>query len=184
MGRKSTISRLPVEIRSEIDRLIREGALTIDEICDEIRGLGVDIPRSTLGDYKQKMEGQLRRYREAQEVAGRWVAELGAQKDSQLGQLLAELLKTVAFQTLVDVGEGEEGAKPMDVMLLAKALKDVAGAQKLDHEHRERLRDLWLQEQTARVTAAADVVAKEARRKGLSEEDAARLREHVLGVVG
>lgn len=184
MGRKGTIARLPGEIKSEIDRLIREGTLTIDEICEEIRELGIDVPRSTLGDYKKKMESQLKKYRAAQEVAGQWVAELGAQKDSQMGQLLAELLKTVAFQALSEVGEGEEGPKPMDVMLIAKALKDVAGAQKIDQEFRERLRMLWLQEHTERASVAAEEVAKVAKQKGLSDEDGARLRELVLGIVG
>lgn len=184
MGRKSTIALLDPKIKAECDRLIREGKATIDEIVAHLRGLGADVPRSTLGDYKKRMEAQLRRYREAQEVAGAWVGQLGAQPDSQLGQLLAELLKTVAFQTLAHMNDGEAGAQPMDIMLVAKALNDLARAQKTDHEYREKLRAAWQAELQARASQAEAEVKKVAESAGLSEEAAARIREIVLGVVG
>lgn len=183
MGRRGTIAKLPPEIKAECDRLIREGRATIDEIVAHLRQLGAVVPRSTLGDYKKRMEERLRRYREAQEVAGVWVAQLGEQPDSQTGQLLAELLKTVAFRTLADMQEQEAGADPAELMLLAKALKDMAGAQKTDLEFRTKLRAAWQRELEERAKAAEAEVKEVARSAGLTAEAEARIREIVLGVV-
>lgn len=184
MGRKSRITQLDPQIRAEVDRLIRDGVATIDGIVDHLRSLGVDLPRSTVGDYRKRMAAQLERYREAQEVAGAWVAELGEQRDSQTGQLLAELLKVVAFRTLGDLGESAAAADPMAIMLLAKALKDVAGAEKVNLEIRKRLRAEYEAEVAARAATAADAAVEVGRGAGLSEEAADKIREIVLGVVG
>ena len=51
MPPKSTIIRLPPEIRAEVDRLIREGAATTDEIVAALRELGAETSRSAVGRY-------------------------------------------------------------------------------------------------------------------------------------
>jgi len=184
MARKSRISQLDPAIKAVIDQLIREGRHTIDEIVAHLQELGAPIARSTVGTYKKRMEAQLAKYREAQEVAGVWIAQLGQQADSHTGQLLAELLKTVAFRTLADLQDQDKGTEPGDLMLLAKALDHMARAQKTDHEFREKVRAAYRAELEARARAAQEEVAAVARSAGLSEEAAARLREIVLGVVG
>ena len=42
MGRKSTLRRLPPEIQTEINRILSEGRLTLDELLEHLRGLGVE----------------------------------------------------------------------------------------------------------------------------------------------
>ena len=37
MGRKSTLRRLPPEIRAEINRILSEGRLTLDELLEHLR---------------------------------------------------------------------------------------------------------------------------------------------------
>jgi hypothetical protein len=184
MGRQSRIAKLDPAIKGEVDRLIREGRHTIDQIVAHLRELGTELPRSTVGDYKKNMEKKLARYREAQEVAGVWVAQLGQQSDSHTGQLLAELLKTVAFRTLADMQDQDSGTEAGDLMLLAKALDHMARAQKTDQEFRERVRAAYRAELEERAKAAQEEVAEVARSAGLTEEAATRMREIVLGVVG
>jgi hypothetical protein len=183
MGRKSRISGLEPRIKAEVDRLIRDGSATIDGIVDHLRALGVELPRSTVGDYRKKMAGQLARYREAQEVAGAWVEELGSQRDSQTGQLLAELLKTVAFRTLGDLGEATESVGAMEIMLLAKALRDVAGAEKTNIEIRNKVRAEYEAAAAARAAQAAEEVAAIGRGAGLTEEAEQRIRGIIMGMV-
>ena len=184
MGRKSNISKLPKDVRELLDAAIGDGRLTIDELRTYLQSLGIEIPRSTLGDYKKRMESKLEKMREAREVAGVWVAQMGEQKDSKTGQLLAELLQTVAFRTLADMQEDDSGTEPMDLMLLANALKDMAGAQKTDQEYREKLRAAWRAEAEERAKVANEEVTKVARSAGLTEDAATKIRELVLGVVG
>ncbi|MEX2155095.1 MAG: DUF3486 family protein [Gemmatimonadaceae bacterium] len=184
MPQKSSIARLPTQIREQLERMIREGTYTIDEMVAEIRGMGGDVKRTAVGDFKQRMEERLTRVREAQEVGRVWVEKLGENPDSPMGQLVAEVLKTVAFRTITDLDASNETVKPMDLMLLSRALKEISGAQKVDHEHRRKLRDEFLTEMKAKATAAAGVAEKEARAAGLTDDAVALMRKHVLGVVG
>jgi hypothetical protein len=182
MARKSTITQLPPEVRVHLEKLIREQTHTIDEIVAEVQSMGGDVKRTAVGDFKRKMEQRLVRVREAQDVAGVWVESLGEKKDSPMGQLVAEILKTVAFQTITDLADSDEPVKPMDLMLLSKTLQQVSGAQKADHEYRRKLRDEWLAEIAAKTKTTADEVKKAARSGGLTEEAAEDIRKNILGI--
>lgn len=186
MGRRSSIEQLDAAVKAEIDRLIREGGHTLDQILAHLRTMpgGEEVRRTALGDYRRKMEERLTQLREAQAVAGVWTAQLGEQPDSPMGQLLAELLKTVAFRTLADMQGSEAGIEPESIMLLAKALKDLSGAQKTDLEFRQKMRALWEAEIKAKAEQAAESVAKATRAAGLTPEAAESIRQMVLGVVG
>lgn len=184
MPRKSSISRLPAPVRTELERMIREGTYTIDEMVAEIRAMGGHVKRSAVGDFKKRMEDRLVRVREAQEVGRVWVSQLGQNPDSPMGQLVAEVLKTVAFRTITDLDDSGETVKPMDLMLLSKALKEISGAQKVDHEFRRKLREEFIAEMKARASEVAGEAEKEARAAGLTDDAVALMRKHVLGVVG
>lgn len=175
MGQKSSVRRLPPELRDEIDAMIRDGRATIDELVDYLEEQGAEISRSAMGRYKQTMEASLKRYREAQEVAAGWVTKLGEDQRGDVGRLIAEMLKTVAFQTLAGMGDEDAAAKPMDIMLLAKAIKDLEGSGKLSLEREIRVR----QETAKQAVAAVEKVAKGA---GLSAETIEHFRAGILGV--
>jgi hypothetical protein len=171
---RSKIERLDPRLKEAINGKIRDGH-TIDDILAHVAALGADISRSSLGRYKQKMEAQLRRYREAQEVAGAWVRKLGEDPGSDVGRLIAEMLKTVAFQQLAEMGDRDAAAEPRDIMFLGKALKDIASADKLSLDREERLTK-------AALAAAAKAAESVARERGLSDDDAALIRAKILGV--
>lgn len=184
MPRKSAIAKLPPELRAEIDRLIRDGRYTIDQIVAHMRGMGAtEIKRTAVGDYKQKMDKSLERYREAQEVAGTWVAQLGENPQGDVGRLCAEMLKTVAFKTLADMGNAEVGVQPGDIMVLARAIKDLESAQKTNLEFRAKLRAEWKQELEEKAKSAESQIKEAQRTAGLSDSAAATMREILLGVV-
>jgi len=175
MGRRSAVRLLPADLRGEIDAMIREGRATIDELVAYLEEQGAEISRSAMGRYKQGMEASLERYRQAQEVAAVWVAKLGEDQRGDVSKLLAEMLKTVAFQTLADLGDDEAKAKPADIMLLAKAIKDLESSGKLSLEREIRVR----QETTRQALAAAEKVARGA---GLTAETIEKFRAGILGV--
>lgn len=171
MARKSSIQELDPRIREAVDQAIREGRATIDDIVALITQLGGEVSRSAVGRYKQRAENQMQKYREAQEVAKVWIGKLQADPEGDIGRLLAEMLRTVAFQSIGDM----EAASPMDMMLLAKALKDMAGADKLTAE-----RILKVRQDAARE--AAEKVSAIGKAKGLSADTVAELRREILGV--
>jgi len=193
-SRKATIGTLPPEIRAELDRLFRDGRHTIDQIVTHLRGLGADVSRSAVGRARKTYEERLSRYREAQEVAGVWVTKMGEDPKGDVGQLCAEMLKTVAFQTLSDMVDGpaeaDDGgtppsATPADIMLLAKAIKDLEGAKKTSVDTALKVRkelaaqiDRKLRTIEADAATAVETDPVEARLALLR-----RVREEIYGIV-
>lgn len=170
-GRKNTVVRLDPRIRESVDSAIREGRATIDDIVAIVRAMGGEASRSAVGRYKQQAESQMQKYREAQEIAKVWIGKLATDPEGDVGRLLSEMLRTAAFQTMGDM----EAAAPMDLMLLAKALKDLAGADKLTAERILKVR-------TEAAKEAAEKVAAVGKAKGLSKETVEELRREILGV--
>lgn len=181
--RKSKVRRLPAPLREGLEALWREGRYTLDELLERLRELAraagtapSDLPsRSGLHTYLQHFETKMARYREAQQVAGLWVAKLGEDPNGDVGRLLAEMLKSIALQTMDAAGESGEPTEPQDLMLLSVALKNLAGAEKTWADRELKIR----KELAERLDKAIDEETKRA--GGLSAEAAARLRSRLLG---
>lgn len=171
MAGKSSIKQLDPQIKAAVDEAIRENRHTIDDIVALIVEMGGEASRSSVGRYKLKAEEQMQKYREAQEVAKVWVGKLQQDPEGDIGRLLGEMLRTVAFQTIGDMDAGSS----MDIMLLAKALKDMAGADKLTAERILKVREDATREAAEKVTAMAKT-------KGLTADTVAALRAEILGV--
>lgn len=184
MGRRSSLERMPQEVKDAFYRLVRAGH-TIAEITAKLNELGEDVSQSAVGRAVKGARAQMRQYREAQEVAGAWVAQLNENPGGDVSALLAEMLKTVAFQTIANLGDGSDaplgkdgkpqGPKAMDVMLLAKAIRDLEASTKASLERRERIERQALERQ-------AKAAEKVARKQGMSAEHWAQLRAQFLGI--
>lgn len=185
MAARSSIARLPVELADLCHRLIREGR-TIHEITDKLNELDADVSKSAVGRYVKSAREQMSRFREAQEVAGRWVAELGENSKGDVATLCQQMLTGIAYQTLDQVaqqqldGTSPDGkpAKPikaMDLMLFAKALESLESSSKRSLERREKIERAALQRQ-------AKEAEKVAREKGLSDDQWEAIRARFLGI--
>lgn len=176
MGRQSTIKQLPDGIREEVDRMVRDDGWTIDEITDRIQELGGDASRSAVGRYVKSAREQMEKYRQAQEVSKVWVKKLEEEPNGDVGRLLIEMLRTVSFTTISNMGDDDDGATPNDLMMLARAIKDMTSADKtaLDRELRAR-------REVARQ--AAEEVGKLGEELGWNNDQVKAAREKMLGIV-
>lgn len=168
MGRRSSIASLPPDLADLCHRLIREGR-TIHEITDKLNELDADVSKSAVGRYVKSSREQMQRYREAQEVAGRWVAELGENNKGDVATLCQQMLTGIAFTTLDQVAQqqldSETPGKPikaMDLMLFAKALESLEGSSKRSLERREKI-------EQAAIERAAKKAGEVGQRVGLSQ---------------
>lgn len=183
---RAKIRQLEPDVKAEVDRLIRDGS-TIDQIVAHLKKLGTSVSRSSVGRYKKTFEEKLARYREAQEVASVWVTKLGEEPKGDVGRLLAEMLKTVAFRTLADMGDqtdedGEEIAPtPKDIASLAKAIRDLESAGTISLDREVKIREAVAREHAKKLDRAVEAAAA-AGEKGLSAERLAQLRREFLGV--
>lgn len=176
MARKSTVARLPGPLIERCNQLIRDGH-TIDAILAALQDLGADVSRSAVGRYVKGARASMEKYREAQEVAKVWVDKLEAEPNGDVARLLPEMLRVVAFQSLTNLGEAETPAKAMDVMLLAKALKDIAGTTKANLDIEKQLRAM-----RAELKAVATEVEATVRQAGLSADTVGQIKARILGV--
>ena len=180
MGRRSTVAALPAELVQACNGLIREGR-TIAEILQALQSLGANVSRSAVGRYVKGARDAMEKYRQAQEVAKVWVDKLEAEPGGDVARLLPEMLRVVAWQSLSELGEAQQPVKAMDVMLLARALKDLAGANKTHVDVELQLRRLREQVR-AQADAAARKVESMTRQAGMSDELVASIRQRILGV--
>lgn len=180
MGRRSSIEQLPEQVQEAAHKAIRDGA-TVDGLVEVIERHGASVSRSAAGRYKKRAEEQMRQFREAQEIAKVWVGKLEEDPNSDVGRLLSEMLRTVAFQTIGQMGADEEGGglenAPESIMLLSRAMKDLASADKLSAD-----RELKIRQETAK--AAAGAAEEVAQQQGLSPDATRRIKSKILGVAG
>jgi len=188
MPRKSTVRRLPPEIREQIGALLEQGR-TLSEITAHLNQLGAEVSRSALGRYKQRLDKVGEKLRRSREVAEALIAKLGNAPESKALRLNVELLHGVLTDLALNANEESEGGEaaegkavtldPMGAMLLSKALDHLARASKADAELVGKIRE---QAEAAARKAAAETAVTAARKGGLSAESADAIRREILGI--
>jgi len=131
MGRKSSIRRLPAEVRQEIDRLL--GAEhTLDEILTHLRSMGsTTVSRSALGRYATDFREVATHLRETREVAAGFAAELGVVQEGEAHLVLVQMVQSMMMRlgmARLKNSETEDDAK--ELMFLAKTIRDLMASTK------------------------------------------------------
>jgi len=179
MPKVSTIKRLPPEVRELINGLFDRGR-TLDEILAALRELDVvDVSRSSLHRYKQRMDKITERIRRTQALAEAAVRTLGTVPESKTARANIEVMHSILMEMMESIDpSGEDADKaaidPMQGMLLAKALDHLAKAARNDAELtikiREQVRKELEAEQRQKIDEAVETggldpaAAEEARR--------------------
>ena len=172
---RSSIERLPPELREAVDAAIADGA-TIDEIADLIRGEGGACSRSAVGRYTKNVRDLIRRQQEADRANEMWVRALGERAEGRAGLILIETLRTMTLSTLAELSQRETPPTPEELARLALVLKRIEGTDKL------RLQREQAAAKAARAAPGAGQAPGQAPvRKGLSPEAVAAIREAVEG---
>ena len=134
MGRKSTIIRLPAEIKAHIEARLAEGALTLDELIADLRARwpaaheAGELPsRSAVHRYGSKLERRLAAIRASTEAAKLIQAQAGDDKDARSEALVA-LVQTELFEAILALQEADdpEADAGSRVGMLSAAAKNIA----------------------------------------------------------
>lgn len=156
-ARKSKISRMPLEQRAYIERLIREDRLTLDEMFADVRAKfpAADVSRSGLHRYQQPLRELTERMREIDTAARVVVEELGENPDDRAGALLCQSITTLATNAALRAQTDEETSIE-DVRKLARASKDVIAARTASLKERQAIeaaaREKLIREQKEKLT--------------------------------
>ncbi|KRC20178.1 DUF3486 family protein [Acidovorax sp. Root219] len=136
MARKSSIDRLPEDVKAYIQAMLATGSQTLDELIADLRerfpieSASGDLPsRSAVGRYGQKLERRLAAIRASTEAAKIIQAHAGDDKDAR-SEALTAMVQTELFEAILAMQEANEDAADADhgerVALLSKAAKNIA----------------------------------------------------------
>lgn len=185
MGRKSSIRRLPDDVRSYIETRLAEGALTLDELIDDLRRRfpAHELPsRSAVHRYGQKLEERLAAIRASTEAARLIRAQAGDREDAR-SEALTAMIQSELFESIMSLqaASNEEMDPGERVGLLSAAAKNIAtltrssvALKKFQAEAEERARKQLLEEQREKLNALSS-------KGGVSVETMAAIRES-LGI--
>ncbi|MGD9638373.1 MAG: DUF3486 family protein [Alphaproteobacteria bacterium] len=179
--RQSSITKLPPKIKKELNRILADGSLTLDMIVEHLKKLGAEVSRSAVHRYAQNYEEVRSSLRQSREVVDALVADLGPDAtDSKQGRILVEMLRTLAYDVISKQMTGsEEPIKKQDFFFLAKSMKELAQANRLDQDFEQKIREQIEKETTEKAVKAAETACK---KQGLNKEQAAFIRAEILGI--
>ena len=172
---RSSIERLPPELREAVDAAIADGA-TIDEIADLIRGEGGACSRSAVGRYTKNVRDLILRQQETDRANEMWVRALGERAEGRAGLILIETLRTMTLSTMAEFAKSGEPVPTQELARLSLILKRIEGTDKL------RLQRERAAAKEARAAPGAGQAPGQAPpRKGLSPETVDLIDEAVVG---
>lgn len=182
-GRPSKVDLLPKVIKDELHKLLRDKSQTqediraaINELIDE-HGLSdeMKLSRTGLNRYASKMEEIGAKIRQSREVAEAWSAKLGDAPTSDVGKLLQEIVRTLAFETSMHMTESAEPIRPKALSQMALAIQRVEQAAMASHKREKEIREAFAQE-------VAETTEKAIKSAGMSLEAAQSIKQMILGI--
>jgi hypothetical protein len=125
---QSSIDRLPDDVREELQALLRDPRVTQLEATARINAiLEADghperLSKSAVNRYAVRMEEVGAKLREAREVAKMWIGRLGSEPAGEVGKLLNEIVRNLAFRAAMTASEGGDDIDPKMLKSLAIAV--------------------------------------------------------------
>ncbi|EOW9149851.1 DUF3486 family protein [Vibrio cholerae] len=187
-NRKSKVELLPEEIRNTLNVFIRSGNMTQKDILEAVNqmiddaGLGDDakLSRTGFNRYAKRMEDMGQRLRQSREVAEVWVSKLGEAPTSDVGKLLQEFVRTMAFDTsmkMMEQSDGEDGEaiSPKALGQLALVVQRIETAAMTSMKREKEIRAAF----AAEAAEAAEKIVKQA---GISADTATDIKNQILGI--
>lgn len=190
MTRASSVARLPDDIRNQLQELLRDPRVTQLDATDKINaileaeGHEERLSKSAVNRYAVRMNEVGEKLRQSREVAEMWIAKLGAQPQGQLGHLVNEMLRSMAFDLALKLQEGEltEESMPAVIEMVKELSLSVTRLERASSENVKREELIRKQERERAAEEAASVVEETAKAQGMDEEQVQFWREKVLGI--
>lgn len=183
MTRKSSIDRLPPEIRETIGALRRQGR-TIDEILAKLNELDVDVSRAALGRYTKEIDRIAEEVHRNRAIAEALVDRFGEAPDNKAARMNIELMHSLITRIMFNE-DGMVSLEPQEAYFLATGLQRLAQAQKVDVDRMTKIREQLQAQVDARMKKVEGELAAEQADTGAPADLQAalkRIREEVYGV--
>ena len=182
-GRLSKVDLLPDSIREQLHQMLREKRHTQEDIREAINALidehnlpeEMQLSRTGLNRYAIRMEKVGAKIRASREMAEVWAAKLGSAPTSDVGKLLMEFVKTLAFETSMSMAEDDKPVAPKALGQLALVAQRLEASAMTSHKREKAIRDAFAQEM-------AEKTEELVRTGGLSGGAADTIKRDILGI--
>lgn len=190
MGRPSTIEQLAPDILEQLQALLRDPRISQLAATAQINAILAErgeepVTKSAVNRYDMKMRTVGERLRQSRAVAEMWIGKLGAQPQGQLGHLVNEILRTLAFDMSMQLQDDAVAAVDPEsragvISMLKELSLSVMRLEKSASENVKRQAEIERQARARALDEAAERVEAAAQARGLSSDDAKFWREQVL----
>lgn len=163
---QSSIDRLPEDVREQLDTLLRDPRLTQLDTVRRINAILEEsdhperLSKSAVNRYKLRMDKVGEKIRQSREVARMWIGQLGAEPQGEVGKLLNEMVRNLAFDATVAMADGDAPVEPKMLKDMAIAIERLERAAsenvKRDEQIRQQERERLRKETLAAVESASD----------------------------
>jgi len=182
MGRKSSIRRLPEEVRHFLEGELASGQHTLDELIDLLRerfpAHEDELPsRSAVHRYGQQLERRLAAIRASTEAAKIIRAQAGDREDAR-SEALTAMIQSELFESIMDMQEAQDMDPQDRVGLLSKAAKNVATLTRSS----VALKKYQEEAVAARLAEQEKNLEEVAQAQGMTADQVTFWREKVLGI--
>ncbi|MBX3589071.1 MAG: DUF3486 family protein [Ramlibacter sp.] len=180
----SKIAQMPEEIRAWLHKAFVERAFgDIIEITEQLNaklkeaGVAIYVGKSAVGAESQKVKRAQESIKAATEAA-KLLTDTSRDDGNTRGEAVMAMIETDIFDCLLTIREAEAIEDPVErLAIMSKAAKNMAGLSRARvNQARHRL------ELDARVQAAADKVAKLAKKGGMDASTVEEIRRNILGI--
>ncbi|HHK75271.1 MAG TPA: DUF3486 family protein [Rhizobiales bacterium] len=185
MGKPSSIDKLPPDILEQLQELLRDPRVTQLEATRRINAILAEqrlapVSKSAVNRYDLKMREAGEKLRQSREVARMWIGKLGAAPQGQVGNLVNEILRTLAFDLSLKLQNEELTAESLPGVIsqvkgLSLAVQRLEASSTMNVKREAEIRKQALEQ----AAAAASETARDA---GVSPETIKRIQRDVLGM--
>ena len=179
MGRESSVTALPQEVREALNRELTARNFTgYVELEDWLRGQGFEISKSAIHRYGQKIERRMAAIKASTEAAKFIVDAAGDDADARSEAVIA-LVQTEMFDSIIAIQEAsDEDLSAEDRLgMMSAAAKNIATLTRASLAQKE-----FKTKVLARAQEAAEKVAKLAKKGGMSAAAVDEIKRSILGI--
>lgn len=179
MAKASTIKTLPPDILEQLQTLLRDPRVTQLDATARINAILTEhgqepVSKSAVNRYALRMAEVGNKLQQSREIASMWIGKLGSEPAGEVGKLLNEITRNLAFDAVMQLSEGDEPAAPGAIKELAIAIEKLEKAASVN-----TARDALIRKQ-AREEAAQDLT-EQLKNDGISEELEASIKRILIG---
>ncbi len=184
MGQKSSIDRLPPELRLKLIELLQNPSVTQKEIVELINteaGENV-VSKSGVNRYKLRMDKFAAKTREAREVADIYIEKYGTENRNKLGKVANEYIRLMVFDLITELEDLKDNGgkvKPENlseiIYKVSRAIKELEQADKLNAQRETEIK-------AAAMKEAAEKVETVCKQKGVSKESMDMILREVFNI--